>query len=159
MPLARYFVFVGAVLIAVLVFADAFLPKVPVAESVEPHHPAIRLYSDKRWPERVEFDTSVQMISSAQRANAGVDTIFSAPAVAVRKSAKAPEAADADRAINSRGAFAELRPGNMPKPQSAAPKKLGLENQRKIVRRQASQGMRLVWRQPSYGWYGGWASW
>ena len=158
MPLARYFLFIGAMLVAVLVIADAFLPKMPATEGVKPHHPVILLYSDERWPERVEFDTSVQMVNSAQLATAEVGT-SSAQAVAAENSVKAPEAPDTDRPINTRDAFAELRQGNMPKPQSAGPKKLGPENQRKTVRRQASQRMRLVWRQPFHDWYGGRPSW
>jgi hypothetical protein len=158
MPLARYFLFVGAVLLAVLVLADAFLPKAPVADSVAPHHPAIRLYSDARWPEPVVLDTSVQTINSAQPAKAELDAI-SAPALAAEQLAKAPEAPEADGSINSREALAELKQGNVAKPQSAAPNKLKLESQRKTVRRQASQRMRLVWRQSPYDWYGSRYSW
>ena len=158
MPLGRYFLFVGAMLLAVLVIADGCLPKMPAAESAEPRHPVIHLYSDQRWPERVAFDTSVQMVNSAQPATAEGDT-SSAHSVAAENSVKAPEAPDADRSINTRDAFAALRQGNMPKPQSAVPKKFGPENQRKTVRRQASQKTRLVWRQPFYDGYGFRPSW
>jgi hypothetical protein len=154
MPLARYFLFVGAVLLAVLFVADAFLPKLPMAESVEAHHPAIRLYSDERWPERIVLDPSVLTIMKE------TDTI-SAPAVAGEESEKTTEApADANRSINTRDAFAELQQSKMPTPPSANRDKVGQENQRKMVRRQAPQKrMRLVWRQPSYGWYDRWDSW
>jgi hypothetical protein len=68
MPLARYFLYVGGVLLALLVVASAWLPKPPaVAESAE-YLPPIRIHSDRKWPERIVFDTSAPRIEMAQAA-------------------------------------------------------------------------------------------
>ena len=70
MPLARYFLFVGGLLLALLFVADACLPKMPVAEAVNAgFDPAtIRIHSDRKWPERVVFDTSHPVIVPTQTA-------------------------------------------------------------------------------------------
>jgi hypothetical protein len=61
MPLMRYFVFVGGALLALLFIANASLPALPVTEAAR-SNPAdlsvIRIHSDRKWPERVVFDTS-----------------------------------------------------------------------------------------------------
>lgn len=59
MPLARYFVFTGAVLLALLFLLGWYLPP----SAVEParagvDHPTIRLQSAHKWPSAVVFDTS-----------------------------------------------------------------------------------------------------
>ncbi len=61
MPLMRYFFFVGGVLLALLFVSDAVLPKLPVADRSDTaiDLPAVRIQSDRKWPERVVFDTSV----------------------------------------------------------------------------------------------------
>jgi hypothetical protein len=61
MPLARYFLYVGSVLLALLFVADAWLPRRPVVDRGEPFQPVIRIYSDGKWPARVVYDTSVAM--------------------------------------------------------------------------------------------------
>lgn len=69
MPLMRYFVFVGGALLALLLIANACLPALPVAEA---SHSAsatdlsvIRIHSDRKWPERVVFDTTLPTITPA----------------------------------------------------------------------------------------------
>ena len=56
MPLARYFFFVGGVLLALLFMANAWLPELPATDSVAAvaDIPVIRIHSDRKWPERVE---------------------------------------------------------------------------------------------------------
>jgi hypothetical protein len=44
MPLARYFLFVGGVLLALLFVADALLPKLPAAETANANLPVIRIH-------------------------------------------------------------------------------------------------------------------
>ena len=154
MPLARYFLFVGVALLAALIFADAFLPRTPLAESAEPHQYSIRLYSDERWPERIELDTSIRAISSAPGAIAEAK-ISSAPRIAAEQAVKPPQAqADADRPANTREAFAELRQNASAGPPSTDPKKPRAEKPRNAARRHAPPRMHFAWRQPSYGWYG-----
>ena len=65
MPLARYFLFVGGALLALLFIVDACLPKLPAVESASAvagdavsDLSVIRIHSDRKWPERVVFDTS-----------------------------------------------------------------------------------------------------
>src|SRR6201991_1026293 len=73
MPLARYFLYVGGVLLALLFVASACLPKPPaIAEGTE-YPPPIRIHSDRKWPERIVFDTGAPRIEMAQAAGAVVD--------------------------------------------------------------------------------------
>jgi hypothetical protein len=71
MPLARYFSFVGGVLLALLFLLDACFPKLPVLDRPRANLPVIRIHSDRKWPERVVYDTShppivpISMASSA----------------------------------------------------------------------------------------------
>jgi hypothetical protein len=64
MPLARYFSFVGGVLLALLFILDAYLPKLPVAAKPTVYLPVIRIYSDRKWPERIVYDTNLPTIVS-----------------------------------------------------------------------------------------------
>ena len=66
MPLARYFSYVGGVLLALLFILDAYFPKMPADERVSSDVPIIRIHSDRKWPERIVFDTSVPTIIPAQ---------------------------------------------------------------------------------------------
>ncbi len=59
MPLARYFLYVGSVLLALLFIADACLPKLPAVNHSDELRPVIRIYSDRGWPERVVYNTSL----------------------------------------------------------------------------------------------------
>jgi hypothetical protein len=60
MPLLRYFVFVGGALLALLFGVSAFMPAVPAVQASKSSAdlPTIRIHSDRKWPERVVFDTS-----------------------------------------------------------------------------------------------------
>jgi hypothetical protein len=69
MPLARYFLFVGGVLLALLFISDAYLPKLPVVDMATTELPVIRIHSDRKWPERVVYDTSLPTIIPAQIAH------------------------------------------------------------------------------------------
>lgn len=63
MPIGRYFAFAGSLLLALLFFADWYLPK-PAAEPSrrEAYTAGIRIASTTKWPERVVFDTSLPTI-------------------------------------------------------------------------------------------------
>jgi len=74
MPIARYFVFVGGTLLALLLavnwyFADEpagfstlpveYAPALPQAEDLN-----IRIHSDHRWPEKLMLDTELPRLGS-----------------------------------------------------------------------------------------------
>ena len=96
MPLARYCSFVGGVLLALLFILDACFPKLPVAAKAKVYPPVIRIYSDRKWPERIVYDTSLP-------------TIVPNPVATAEKIAQAPETvAEASSDAKEREAFAML---------------------------------------------------
>jgi hypothetical protein len=144
MPLARYFYYVGGVLLALLFIADAYLPKLPVADRADTASHNIRIHSDRKWPERIVYDTNRPTIIPAQVAN----TEESAAAPATIAPAKAAE----------REAFAQLRSSQASQPQSSDPKKREpkLPRQRKIAKRHVAPPAFLVARHQQFGWFGYW---
>ena len=146
MPLARYLLFVGGVLLALLFISDPFLPKLPVADWSNSHSAIIRIHSDQKWPERVVYDTSLPTLIPAQIEN--VETDLPGPA----------RVGDVVKAME-REAFAQLQlqPSDANQLQRSDPKKREpkLQRQRKkIAKRQAAPAARLVARQPQFGWFG-----
>jgi len=141
MPLARYFLFVGGVLLALLFISDDYLPKLAVSNRAISHSAIIRIHSDQKWPERVVYDTSLPTVIPAQIAN--METSVAVPEIA------------ASATVREREAFAQLqRPdaNQLPDPKKREPK---LQRQRKkIAKRQAAPAARLVARQPQFGWFG-----
>jgi hypothetical protein len=142
--LARYFFFVGGVLLALLFIADAYLPKLPVADRANTDLPVIRIYSDRKWPERVVYDTSLPTIIPAQIAN--TDAGVPAPATVADVSAKA----------QVREAFAQLQPSDANQLQPSDPKKPepNLQRKRKIAKRRVAPPMVLVAQQPQFVLFG-----
>lgn len=98
MPLLRYFVFVGGALLALLFVSDAVLPQVPLPSTLNSGSdlPAVRIHSDRKWPERVVFDTSAPTVG----------------AVTIAKTAAPgqPMLADLSMKARIRAAFAQLPP-------------------------------------------------
>jgi hypothetical protein len=147
MPLARYFFFVGGVLLALLFVSDAYLPKLPVADRTVADLPVIRIHSDRKWPARVVFDTSLPTIVPAQPAM--TEASVSAPATV----------ADVSTKVRVRDAFAQLQPSEQP----SEPKQLQqsdlknpepkLQLKRKIAKRRAAPPMVLVAQQPQFGFF------
>jgi hypothetical protein len=73
MPLLRYFVFVGGVLLALLFISDAVLPKQPLPgymNVASSDQPTVRIHSERKWPERIVFDTSMPTVKPAVMAEA-----------------------------------------------------------------------------------------
>jgi hypothetical protein len=63
MPLGRYFVFSGSVLLALLFLADWYMPQLSATPArAEVDRSIIRLHSRHRWPERIVIDTSLPTI-------------------------------------------------------------------------------------------------
>jgi len=62
MPLGRYCVFIGSLLLALLFLADWYLPPIAPPARAELDRSIIRLHSRHRWPERIVIDTSLPTI-------------------------------------------------------------------------------------------------
>ena len=58
MPLAAYFRNVGAVLLALLLIADFYLPTSPVVQKAEVYRPVIRIYAERKGIFPIIFDTT-----------------------------------------------------------------------------------------------------
>jgi hypothetical protein len=65
MPLGRYFIFVGGVLLALLFAADSYMPQLPRPPARADVDHGIRVQSRHRWPERIVIDTSLPTIVPA----------------------------------------------------------------------------------------------
>ena len=154
MPVLRYFIVVGTALLVLLFAADAYLPKLPDADNaktaanVASDLSVIRIHSLQKWPERVEFDTSLPTIT---------------PAAAVLAANNVP--ADGNAPARMRDAFAQLQTNQVQTSvQTAEPKKpeLKLPPKRRVVasrtittraiaRNQIGPPMMLVAQQPRLG--------
>ena len=141
MPLARYFLFVGGVLLALLFVVDAVLPTLPVADADRTDtgvdKSVIRIHSDRKWPERVVFDTSIPTMVPAQTAKA--EAVVPAPAPAI--------VADVSAKTRVRETFAQFVP---PEPKKPEPK---LQRKRKIVKNRVAPPMFVVAQQPRFGFF------
>jgi hypothetical protein len=142
MPLVRYFLFVGGALLALLFIVDALLPK--EADSVRADagtdKPFIRIHSDRKWPERVVFDTSLPTIVP----------VSAVPVSAVKAGSVAPAAptmAEASPKARVREAFAQFVPTEPKKPEPAPQRK------RKIAKKRAAPPVVLVAQQPRFGFF------
>jgi hypothetical protein len=63
MPIGRYFVFVGSVLLALLFLADRYLPtQIAPSARADIDKSVIRIHTRHRWPEAVVYDTSLPTI-------------------------------------------------------------------------------------------------
>jgi hypothetical protein len=144
MSLARYFFFFGGVLLALLFISDAFLPKLRVADSAYTDLPVIRIHSNRKWPERVVYDTSLPTIIPAQVAN--TDASVLPPEAVTDVSAKA----------QVREAFAQLQPSDAEQLGQSKPKtpEQKLQRKCKIAKRRLAPSVVLVARQPQFGFFG-----
>ena len=138
MPLARYLLFVGGTLLALLFALDAFAPQqTVVAGNAAPsiNKTVVRIRSDQKLPERVVYDTSLPTIVPP----AAATQIAAAPA--------AP-AADVGAQAQVRDTFAQFVPAEAKKfekqPESQAPRK------RKIAKIRPALPMRVA-QQPHFG--------
>jgi hypothetical protein len=119
MPLARYLSYVGGALLALLFMLDAYLPKIPVQERAHVNSPVILIHSERKWPERVVFDTSVPAIILAQIASREL-------------SLPAPQtASDVPVKWREHEAFAQMQPSDTKLSQPPSAKKRDPKLQRK----------------------------
>ena len=65
MPLLAYLWKVGAALLLLLFVADYCLPRAPIPEQTPVDRPAIRIHSDRKWPERIVFNTRSPTVAAA----------------------------------------------------------------------------------------------
>jgi hypothetical protein len=149
MPLARYFVCVGGVLLALLFVIGAELPKLPAAQvaNTATDLPMIRIHTDRKWPERVVFDTTIPagIVPVAATGDANTD-------IAAKNTAKGDVAAK----VRMREAFAQLQPIEPKQLQPVDPKKPELKRpvKRKVVRRHTAPSTMMVAQQPPFGFFG-----
>ena len=138
MPLLRYFFFVGGALLATLFMVEAFLAKLPVTERITAATDLsmIRIHSDRKWPQRVVFDTTMPSVAL--------------PSTAIAESPTRTNLADAAAKASVREAFAQL-PNQV---QSADPRKAEPRRKRKSVARAYTGRPLLVAQQPRLGLFG-----
>jgi hypothetical protein len=146
MPVLRYFVFVGAALMALLFVVGWGLPASPVVEAANlgTDLSTIRIHSDRKWPERVVFDTSAPTIVPAPTQTASAAPVAAAP----------QQVADASARTMARDAFAQLTPADLKKPDVKPVQK------RKVAKRHVNppppvgQPTMLVAQRPQFGLFG-----
>jgi len=138
MPVARYLLFVGGLLLALLFALDASPPQqTAVAGNAAPsiNKTVVRIRSDQKLPERVVYDTSLPTIVPP----AAATQIAAAPAV---------PAADVGAQAQLRDTFAQFVPAEAKKlekhPEPQAPRK------RKIAKIRPALPMRIA-QQPHFG--------
>jgi hypothetical protein len=141
MPLLRYFLLAGGVLLALLLLSDAYLPKSPMPESAAADLSVIRIRSAQKWPERVVFDTSSPAIGAVRIAKTDAPVV--APLVIAEATAEA----------RVREAFAQLPPPEPKLLEPSGPRKpqAGLQTKRKVAKRRPGPPMVLVAQQPPFG--------
>jgi hypothetical protein len=144
MPLARYFLYVGGVLLTLVFILDACLTKLSVTEGSRTNSPVIRIHSDRKWPERIVFDTTLPTIVPAQTAMVD-DRVTSSATVA-----------DGSARERAREAFALVQPSDAKRLEPSDPgrRELKPKRPRKIVKRHVMPYSVLVARQPQFGWFG-----
>jgi hypothetical protein len=141
MPLLRYFLYVGGVLVALLFFANSYLPNSPSVETSGPRLPVIHLYAERRGPEALVFDTRVPLPNPV--------------AIAKADAGKPAQAAAAGASNNLREAFAQVPPSDAGTVTSADAKKPEQKAApRKTARRHKAPTVRLVYQQSPFGWFG-----
>jgi hypothetical protein len=143
MPIARYFFYVGGVLLALLFGVDAFAPKEPAASSIAAvaapeTNPTLRIRSDRKWPEAVVYDTSLPTIVPPK------------VEVAVAAAVPAP-VAEVPAKAGVRESFAQLRSADDPKPEA---KPVPKRKVAKVRAARRAQPMMRVAQQPYFGFFG-----
>ncbi len=145
MPVARYFLYVGGVLLALLFLVDAFMPQeFAVASHSAPgiDKSTVRIHSVQKLPERVVYDTSLPTI------------VPLAARTVVAAAAPPAPAADASAQARVRNTFAQFVPPEAKKlEQPQAPKKRRIAKVRTYP--PANSPLRFAQQQPHFGFFGG----
>lgn len=148
MPVARYFLFVGGILLAFLLAIDALFPQQAVvasqaAPSVD--KTVVRIRSDQKPPERVVYDTSLPTIVPPP-----VTVQASAPVAAPSPVAGVP--LDASAQARVRDTFAQVVPSEAKKPEGQRKRKVARS---RPVPMQGAQPQMRVAQQSHYSLFGG----
>jgi hypothetical protein len=144
----RYFLFVGAALLALLLVAGEVFPTAPAESAVQGTSTAsdlsvIRIHTDRKWPERVVFDTTIPTIVPARTQMAKNEASVAVPA----------QVADNSTKMTARDAYAQLTPTDLKKPDPKPQPK------RRVVKRRAAPPAVLVAQQqqqqqrPQFGFF------
>jgi hypothetical protein len=131
-------------MLTLLLISDATLPKIPVVHKQVQSY-LIRIHSDRKWPDRVVYDTNLSTTIPARIAGAEAD---------LRAEPMVPDDSSAAR---DREAFAQMQPTapNQLRPSAAKERERTLHHGRKIVaKKRVAPRQVLVARQPPFGWFG-----
>lgn len=149
MPIARYFLFVGGVLLALLMAVDAFVPQQPVVASQSApsiDKTVVRIRSDQKPPERVVFDTSLPTI---------VPPVVTAQAATPPAPTVTPVVADIPAQARVRETFAQFVPeAKKPEPQVQQRKRKVAKVRPAPMQLGHPPQMRVA-QQSHYGFFGG----
>ena len=150
MPVARYFLFVGGVLLALLLAIDALVPQqAVVASQAGPSvdKTVVRIRSDQKPPERVVYDTSLPTIVPPPAVTAQVT---------VRGRGVRPASADATAQARVRETFAQFVPAEAKKPEPQVQRKRKIAKSRPAPPMQIAQPRQMrVAQQSHFGFFGG----
>ena len=160
MPVARYFLFVGGALLALLLAINALFPQQAVVASQAPSSVdkrVVRIRSDQKLPERVVYDTSLPTIVPPPAVTAQV----TAPVVAPSAPAVAAASADATAQARVRETFAQLVPAEAKKPEPQVQRKRKVAKSRPAPPMQIAQQpqMRVAQQQSHFGGFFGGSNW
>ena len=148
MPVARYFLFVGGVLLALLLAIDALVPHeaVVASQAAAPSidKTVVRIRSDQKPPDRVVYDTSLPTIVPP--------TMAAAPAAAPSKVASAT--GDIVAPANVRDTFAQIVPAQVKKSEPPVQHKRKVAKSRAMPMQAAQPQMRVA-QQSHFGFFGG----
>jgi hypothetical protein len=154
MPLLRYFVFVGGVLLALLFISDAVLPKQPLPgflSVASSELPLVRIHSERKWPERIVFDTSLPTVKPVVVAEA--QPAPQAPAAPKARVLEAfaqfsPPVSKGEVKIEAKiDVKSDVRPGQV----AAKVAEAGSQPKRKVAKPRPSRPVILVAQQPHVG--------
>lgn len=138
MPLIRYFVVVAGVLLAMLAVANWSLPTPPTlpSQETEVDKSTLRIRSERKWPQKIEFDTAMHP--------------FIAPSAPPAVATAAPVAAAAPQEKPALNALAQAKPSE---PEITKPK-----SKTKTARRAPRSAPRVVVaaNPTAPGWSFGW---
>jgi hypothetical protein len=155
MPVARYFLFVGGVLLALLLAIDALVPQqAVVASQAAPtvDKTVVRIRSDQKLPERVVYDTSLPTIVPP----AAVTAQLAAPVAKPSVPAAAPALANASAEARVRETFAQVVPAEAKKPEPQVQRKRKVAKSRPAPPMQFGQPPQMrVAQQSHFGFFGG----
>jgi hypothetical protein len=154
MPVARYFLFVGGVLLALLLAIDALFPQQAVvasrgASSVD--KTVVRIRSDQKPPERVVYDTSLPTIVPPSTAQ-----VVMAPVVAPSAPVVAAASADGTAQARVRETYAQYVPAETKKSEPQVQRKRKVAKTRPAPPMQIAQQPQMrVAQQSHFGFFGG----